>query len=1664
MSISTIRSFVVFGLLGFTSFANAQLQLVTDIHQGTNPGQSSPDQFTQLGAITLFAATSGAEGRELWKTDGTEAGTVLVKDIRSGSQSSSPRFLATIGSTLYFSANDGNTGAELWKTDGTEAGTVMVKDIMPGIGDGCGVEAAVMGTTLIFAGRNSEGNTEVWKSDGTSGGTELVRDIRSNGVNPGSGPSSFLTVSPSLVLFIAEGDSTGRELYKTDGTLAGTVLVKDILTGSSSSTIQGMTLLGSTVFFGARDSASGYELWKSDGTNAGTVLVRDIIVGAATGALASPGRIAAMGGHIYFTANSSTGNPELFKSDGTSAGTVLLKEINASTAQFTGGSNPTSLTVVGSTLYFMATDGNFGVELWKSDGTNAGTVQVKDIQPGTGSGGAVPGAGTPPTALSVVGSTIYFYATDGTNGGELWKSDGTSGGTVMVKDYTLGAGSSQITNMRAAGSSVFFSAIQPDGGTEPVISNGMAAGTGLLSEIGDGTADSSPSHLVDAGGRLFFSAVSNTQGRELWVSDSGGAHLVVDLTTGTEADTIRGIANVLGTPFFGAEADVSGGNYALFTSDGTALGTRRVGVGFPGPFFDDSWGGNYQTVGNRLYYIGETTALGQELWVTDGTPFGTYLVKELGAGSQDASIGEMESVGNNLYLVVEDDVYGRELWKSTGTAASTVLVKDIVPDSNSDPYGLTPIGSFLYFGADGATGSEIYRTTGTAASTRQVGEINEGGSSFPNDLTPLPDGTILFSAFSFIPPSNTVSRGTELWKYAPGSTVPVLVKDIAAGTASSLPSGQFRRGNDKYAFAVMGGYAYFSAETPSSGRELWRSDGSDAGTTMVKDIMPGADDSNPMHMVVADGALYFSVNSNGSSQIWMSDGTDAGTVQVDNQLSSISSLTLSGDDLYVVGTRSDVGLELFKLAGVRTSPFTISQHPMDQNITPGSALDLSIALTAPVGTLTQWRRNGIAIPGATSLTYRVAKASEANEGTYDVLIRSGDYETLTDPADVLVGDPPTVTITSQPQEILCLTGATAVFQVAFSSQTSAVVQWFRGSTLLPGETNPTLTLTGVTLSDAGQYQAKITNSRGTVSSKAAQLAVVESATTLVPAKINSKASAKLRFAGTGLKFLWQDGSNPLSNGGGIGGVTTSALTFSKVTNNEVGNYNCRVMLGSQAVVSGLYNLQIASAPIMVVIVPQLDAVISQNLNISVASLLFQNNFITTPWNVPTSFTVSGLLKGLKYDPVTMSIVGRPIDGIGLNTLTITAFNVAGPSSSVTVNLAIAAFPTTVPGEFRAVSTRDTAVNANLGNAVQFNISAIGVITGKVFHGKTSYGFTGAVDTLPNTTTSTATISVPRKNKSALQLTLNIDHTGGQATGSINDGAASSTFTAHRANWSSSSLATSFVGANTAVFQISSGLLGDNAYPQGDIILTATVTSLGVMNGVTHFPDGTRTTFSILLGNDGSCSTYISAWLDTGSLLGDGTLTSGTRLLDGTLTFFKANQPASSTTRSFKSGFPLHNRTLIGGPWVKPTPTSLLLGVSDPGTPTAPENTAITFTYGGIEHSFLAVANQYTEGVRIKAPASTLAPPPSGSNPGKLTISLDANTGEFSGTFSTLDPNPVNLSQNLPRTANFKGVFVQRINKARGYFNLPLLPAPLPGQPNANKTEIPSGLLELIPDM
>jgi ELWxxDGT repeat protein len=406
--------------------------LVADILPGAP--SSTPANLTNVGGSLYFAAQDAIGGAQLWKSDGTPSGTVMLAPVPG-----SPSEFTPMNGSVFFSTGAGY----LWKTDGTASGTVQVgAETVPH-------DLTVVNGKLFFNGEDANGS-ELWVSDGTSAGTVLVKDIYGGGTftkdRLGGGKDFIPNSSDPLwltnfngKLFFAATSSKGRLLWESDGTASGT---KQVTTDTASSHPAYLTALNSVLYFGNADG-----LWKSDGTAKGTVLIKPFVTDAAGLTITADGdyyvsRMVNINGTVYFAADNGVSGAELWKTDGTAAGTVLVKDINPGSA----GSNPVELTNVNGTLYFVAN----GNQLWKSDGTAAGTVMLASFQ------------SVPDTRfrdpLTNVNGLLYFAADDGVHGTELWQSDGTAAGTMMVQDIDPGSASSDPSFLTAMNNKLYFSA------------------------------------------------------------------------------------------------------------------------------------------------------------------------------------------------------------------------------------------------------------------------------------------------------------------------------------------------------------------------------------------------------------------------------------------------------------------------------------------------------------------------------------------------------------------------------------------------------------------------------------------------------------------------------------------------------------------------------------------------------------------------------------------------------------------------------------------------------------------------------------------------------------------------------------------------------------------------------------------------------------------------------------------------------------------------------------------------------------------------------------------------------------------------------------------------------------------------------------------------------
>jgi ELWxxDGT repeat protein len=757
----------------------ATVQLVKDLRPGT--ASSAPASLVDLGNGTfVFSATDDANGRELWSSDGSEAGTFLVKDILAGSGSSGATPLISVGGKAFLLA-----GQTLWITDGQPAGTQQLATLAPGP-----FRYAVLGGVLYFSSGDA-----LWRSNGTPGGTSVVK----SGISPRN-----ITATGDTLYLAAWDLAHGYELWKSDGTDAGTTIVKDINPGAggsfnTNSTIT-MALTGSTVVFFAADGAHNLALWRTDGTDSGTTLVYEFEAASTT--IAPFLRSAA--GVAFFTLSGS-----LWRTDGTEAGTFSLPEVI----------DPYSFVSTASTLYFVASDDTTGYRLWKSDGTEGGTAKIAP---------AVTLAESDPQ-LRYANGKLYFAGSSGLTGVEPWTSDGTAGGTVMLANLMSDPpASANPSDLRAAGDKVFFTA---NSGTSPSQlwrSIGTGPGTLKLTQFAD-TGYTTLSSQTAWNGNLYFKHLN-----ELWKTDGtvAGTALLKQLVVGT----LFPASNYL---YFTAYDSANDYYYGLWRTDGTAAGTVQVTSSTfsyytPVPvgeiagrlyFTTDGtlWSTdgteattvkvsslgytNYTPVvmGGAIYYNFAAEYPNYELWKTDGTPEGASLVKEIRTGTAGSNPRNLTPAGMLLFFTADNGTNGEELWRTDGTDAGTFMLKDILPGTGSStPSSMMAVNGVLYFVANnGVDGLELWKSDGTVAGTALVADIAPGATSSDPQQLSAADGKLWFAA-------TTGTSGTELWTSDGTPAGTAQVADLEPGSGSSSPR----------EMTAAGRLLYFSATT-SSGRELW---------------------------------------------------------------------------------------------------------------------------------------------------------------------------------------------------------------------------------------------------------------------------------------------------------------------------------------------------------------------------------------------------------------------------------------------------------------------------------------------------------------------------------------------------------------------------------------------------------------------------------------------------------------------------------------------------------------------------------------------------------------------------------------------------------------------------------------------------------------------------
>lgn len=869
---------------------------------GSYPRYSIGKYFTKSGSDYFFVADNGVHGEELWKTDGTPHGTILVKDIVPGAEGSYISGLVEYRGKVYFGAYiDDDKGFELWVSDGTDVGTHKVKAF-----DAYYPSLHIFYKTndlMFFLAHDSLSyEARLFRSDGTESGTYPLREDLAF--------DSVFGVMGNRLLFVADKTGvTGRELYYTEGTEDSTQILKDINIGADNGMPSGIAVLGGLssvgngiILFTAFDGTST-KLWKTDGTEVGTNIY-DASYGflpkaAGLGFLRShtgrtyfwdgfspkvdlgahammehPAPVYVNGRAFYFALTGS--GLSLFSTDGLSSLSHIDLDPTTGTASYRGN-------IVGSDfgVFFLVNSLVDGWQLHFHEGTAASPVKLD------GGGAMSPSLDAFEKLKGIaVGDKLIFAASTDSEGEELWISDGTPGGTSILKDIFPGVSSSSPSSFFRGGEYVYFYANDGDHGEELWRTDGTSAGTVLVRNINLLPAPSGADGFTVVGSEVFFSALDGTHGVELWKTDgtTSGTVLVKDAALNSRSSWPTELKNLNGMLVY--IANESSSYKSVWKSDGTEAGTAVIK---PGYFMDDNaFVGGLAVIGTKAYFQGYSSVVGRELFVTDGTESGTSHLLDLvaGAGSFFGAGGqifvnqaqsrlyfanEMSSwkpwssdgssnlagsvqlgnsldyalnffeVGNETYFTAWDPSYS--LYKTDGSEAGTIRVIGSEEDNFDDATPLSAVNSKLIFTASTSTaGKELWVSDGTTVGTFLLKDIIPGPAS--SEITSMSKDPLGSKTFFTV---DDGVHGSELW-VTDGTVLGThLLKDINLGSKSSAPSD----------FVKLGAYIYFAAQTELHGRELWRTDGTAEGTVMIADILPGSESSSPEKMTPFGSKLIF---------------------------------------------------------------------------------------------------------------------------------------------------------------------------------------------------------------------------------------------------------------------------------------------------------------------------------------------------------------------------------------------------------------------------------------------------------------------------------------------------------------------------------------------------------------------------------------------------------------------------------------------------------------------------------------------------------------------------------------------------------------------------------------------------------------------------------------
>ena len=741
---------------------------------------------------------------------------------------------------------------------------------------------------------------------------------------------------------------------------------------------------------------------------------------------------------------------------------------------------------------------------------------------------------------------------------------------------------------------------------------------------------------------------------------------------------------------------------------------------------------------------------------------------------------------------------------------------------------------------------------------------------------------------------------------------------------------------------------------------------------------------------------------------------------------------------------------------VVVTPITITKEPVFQAVLLGKPATFSVTVTG-TSPQYQWYKGSSMIPNATAATYKIPAAGLGDETNYHVVVSNFAGPENSATVQLYIVDQGADVVAPPASAILPLGQASHTLTATVVSESPPVNQWLKNNVAIKGATSTSLTLNALKMTDAGKFTFRSTNPAGSETSAIAEIAIVDQLSTKhFVVKQGGSATLTALAAGNSLTYKWKKAGGYISDAPpAITGTLTKTLKLTGLTPTDTAAYTCEVTAPGGALDSAAQQVTVTTG------VPEILNTFDLPQAMVGADYDYPVPVNSDPLLTPNLFTMKGHPVGLKIDPFTGRITGRPTVAktvLTTYTVTVKASNGSGPGLEVTDTLEVLPVPGGLVGSYIGILPADAGIPLfKNGGRVDLTVTTAGSYSGKVILGTLSYPFSGGRLNEGVGIHNQNSILVPRKGLTPLTFQFDLDAVSNLLTGTIIDGVNSANVSGWRNTWSATNKALLYKGYYTQAMAVPAPPLNDFTYPHGDSYATFTVADLGTLTVSGRLADDTAfTTSGGFVGPTGQIAVYTALYGTTGGAVwGTTTITSAgaapgyaESTTAGTLNWIKHPQ---TTGYTYAAGFGPLALPATGAKYATSAAGTNVIG-SEIGLP----DTSLTFTGANVD-----TAPQNPNVLATLTSANVFQPPTfaSGNNPATTALKFNtAATGILNGSFvitEDVDPGPV--VKNVKRTAKVYGVVVRNLatgaGTGRGYFTLLQSPGTTTSQTLGGKLEV-----------